>query len=188
MEAENAPLGGLGTSETQVLNIRILITPDQVLEFQTDNQIIHDSTNPSMFRTWMLDNAFPSWCRVCAALSSPCHRVLPGPCYHLSQFITLTRNLPLVLARIWADGKSLVGPEDGWSVSWQSWPNLPQPGQWGKVPRIRGCDETIPQTNLRIQQQETFIEYKLDCYYSVRCNTACRRNILVFSSINCPCC
>ena len=33
-----------GTSETQVLNIRILITPDHVLEFQTDIQIIHGST------------------------------------------------------------------------------------------------------------------------------------------------
>ena len=46
MEAENAPLGGLGTSEMQVLNIRILITPDHVLEFQTDIQIIHDSDLP----------------------------------------------------------------------------------------------------------------------------------------------
>ena len=104
--------------------------------------------------------------------------------YHLPQsspfYNSFTRNLPLVLARIWADGKSLAGRVRG-SLG-QICRNLANEG------RCRGSDETIPQTNLRTQQQETFIEYKLDCYYSVRCNTACRRNILVFSSINRPCC
>ena len=61
----------------------------------------------------------------------------------------------LILARIWVGGKNLVGPENGWSGSWQTWPTLPQPGQWGRSRGSKIVMKPFHSSHLRIQEQET---------------------------------
>ena len=120
----------------------------------------------------------------CPSLSVPPWATLD---YHLRQSSSFLKFLyeksSTCLARIWGDGRHLVGPKDGWSGAWQTWPILPTLGQWGrsrgyenvmkKIPHTKSAGSAarnLPSTSglLLIRQ----IDYGM-C-----------RTILVFSSIN----
>merc|ERR1712208_22985 len=80
--------------------------------------------------------------------------------YHLHQSSSFLKFLyeksSSLLARIWGDGRYLVGPVDGWLGAWQTWPTLPPPCQWGRSRGDGNVMKKFHEAHLRVQQQETY--------------------------------
>ena len=101
-----------------------------------------------MFRTWMLDNSFVSWCRVWAALPSPCHLGLRWTTTftRVAHFKVPLREIFLCLGQDMGRWKELGGPRRRLVGCMADVANTAKTWPMGKEPRRGDRDEKIPQT------------------------------------------